>query len=224
MNLKKLWVSCAICLVVIMLFGSVMILLPGTVNAEGYENNKELNAPSTNETLLPENTQKEEIAPSEPPEENPGKNIPIIEKVEGVEIFPSEPAVESWHHPLTKQTWISSPFGMRLHPVFGYYRMHNGVDLTGWYGDKIVAARSGRVIKAAYQANGAGYYVTIDHGDGYITEYMHMTRYIVKVGDYVLAGELIGYMGSTGASTGPHLHFGMMYNGAYVDPEDYIDF
>ena len=68
----------------------------------------------------------------------------------------------------------------------------------------------------------AGNYVSINHGDGYSSIYMHMTRYVVSYGQKVSQGQLIGYMGSTGASTGPHLHFGISYNGTYVNPANYM--
>lgn len=131
--------------------------------------------------------------------------------------------VEVWQCPLVKDTFVSSPYGMRLHPVYGYYKMHNGVDLRSKYGDHIVAARSGVVITAKYSSSG-GYYVEIDHGDGFVTQYMHMSKYIVKVGQEVTAGELLGYVGNTGVSTSAHLHFGMKYEGSHVDPEDYMEF
>jgi murein DD-endopeptidase MepM/ murein hydrolase activator NlpD len=85
-----------------------------------------------------------------------------------------------------------------------------------------VATRAGRVFFVGYQENGAGNYVWIDHGDGYNTIYMHMTRYIVKKDQFVQAGEIIGYVGTTGRSTGYHLHFGVRYNGSWVDPLNYI--
>lgn len=132
-------------------------------------------------------------------------------------------AVESWRCPLVRDTYISSPFGMRLHPVYGYYKMHNGVDLNSDYGDVIVAARSGVVIKAKYHY-ASGYYVEIDHGDGYVTQYMHMSKFAVSVGQEVKAGEVIGYVGNTGVSTAAHLHFGMLFEGKFVNPADYIDF
>jgi murein DD-endopeptidase MepM/ murein hydrolase activator NlpD len=69
----------------------------------------------------------------------------------------------------------------------------------------------------------AGYHVKIDHGDGFVSICMHMTHYIVKKGDTVEAGQVIGYMGSTGTSTGNHLHFGITYKGNYVNPAKYID-
>ena len=116
---------------------------------------------------------------------------------------------------------VTSVFGWRLHPVHGYYRMHNGVDLACSQGTPIYAARSGQVTTATYSGD-AGYYVSINHGDGFASVYMHMTHYVVKSGNYVSQGQLIGYVGSTGASTGPHLHFGISYNGTYVNPMKYI--
>ena len=117
---------------------------------------------------------------------------------------------------------VSSPFGYRYHPISGKWKMHNGVDLTGTQGTPIVATRSGYVTTAAYQAGGAGYYVSLSHGDGFGSIYMHMTHYVVSYGQYVEAGQVIGYMGTTGGSTGVHLHFGISYNGVYVNPAEYI--
>lgn len=118
---------------------------------------------------------------------------------------------------------LSSPFGMRWHPVNGGWKMHNGVDF-GVGCTPIYATRAGVVIIATtYQNPSAGYYVTIDHGDGYRSVYMHMCkRPYVKVGDFVGAGHVIGCVGSTGWSTGSHLHFGISYNGKYVNPMDYV--
>lgn len=120
-------------------------------------------------------------------------------------------------------TAFTSPFGYRYHPLSGVWKMHNGVDLAGPTGTPIKATRSGYVTVAAFQYGGAGNYVALSHGDGYGSIYMHMTHYIVSVGQYVEAGQVIGYMGSTGGSTGPHLHFGISYNGTYVNPADYIN-
>ena len=131
------------------------------------------------------------------------------------------PSSSGWVSPLPYYT-LTSPFGMRLHPVLGYYRMHNGVDMSAAQGTPIYAARSGKVTVASYQAGGAGNYVSINHGDGFSSIYMHMTHYIVSVGQYVTAGQVIGYVGSTGISTGPHLHFGISYNGTYVNPMNYL--
>lgn len=117
---------------------------------------------------------------------------------------------------------ITSPFGYRWHPLSGIWKMHNGIDMAGASGTPIRATRSGYVTVAAFQYGGAGNYVALSHGDGFGSIYMHMTHYIVRVGQYVEAGEVIGYMGTTGGSTGVHLHFGISYNGVYVNPADYI--
>ena len=118
--------------------------------------------------------------------------------------------------------WVlTSPFGGRIHPIYGDYRMHYGVDLAGATGTPIYATRSGTVTAASYNGS-AGYYVSINHGDGYSSIYMHMTHYVVSYGQHVNQGQIIGYMGSTGGSTGPHLHFGISYNGVYVNPANYM--
>jgi len=127
----------------------------------------------------------------------------------------------TWLIPIS-YTHFSSPFGYRIHPIHGDWRFHYGVDLSAPEGTPIYASRSGVVNVAAYEAGGAGYYVNIDHKDGFMTRYMHMTHFIVSPGQYVYAGQVIGYCGSTGGSTGPHLHFGVYYNGVAVNPADYI--
>ncbi len=127
----------------------------------------------------------------------------------------------TWFTP-TKNYVITSPFGLREDP-FTHKRVgHNGLDLAAPKDTPIYASRAGLVTFAGYQENGAGNYVWINHGDGYRTIYMHMTRYIVQMGQHVEAGEIIGYVGTTGRSTGYHLHFGVDLNGTWVDPQNYI--
>ena len=131
------------------------------------------------------------------------------------------PSNASWVYPVSGAR-LTSPFGMRLHPVLGYNRMHNGIDLAASQGTPIYATRAGKVTRTAYQAGGAGNYVSINHLDGFSSIYMHMTHYVVSEGQTVAQGQLIGYVGSTGISTGPHLHFGRSYAGTYVNPLAYI--
>jgi len=131
------------------------------------------------------------------------------------------PSSASWINPVAGAR-LTSPFGMRLHPVLKYYRMHNGIDLACAQGTPIYATRAGTVTRTAYQAGGAGNYVSINHLDGFASIYMHMTHYVVSAGQSVSQGQLIGYVGSTGISTGPHLHFGVSYAGVYVNPLAYI--
>ena len=131
------------------------------------------------------------------------------------------PSDASWISPVSGYT-VTSPFGMRVHPVLGVSRMHNGIDMACAQGTPIYATRAGKVTVASYQAGGAGNYVSINHLDGFASIYMHMTHYVVSAGQTVSQGQLIGYVGSTGLSTGPHLHFGVSYAGTYVNPLAYI--
>ena len=119
--------------------------------------------------------------------------------------------------------YLSSPYGMRDHPIEGIRKFHHGVDLAAPEGTPIYASRSGRVTAATY-GSANGYYVTINHGDGFTTMYLHMTHYTVSAGQWVEAGQKIGECGNTGASKGNHLHFGVYYNGSSVNPAEYIDF
>lgn len=118
-------------------------------------------------------------------------------------------------------TSITSPFGYRESPTTGASTYHQGVDLdtgTGW---SVVASRGGVVTIAGFSSS-AGNYVQIDHGDGFRSVYMHLSSYSVSVGQIVSAGQYIGATGSTGISTGDHLHFGISLNGVYVNPCNYV--
>ena len=126
----------------------------------------------------------------------------------------------SWLVPCSYKM-VSSPFGFRESPTTGASTYHQGVDLAANAGTPIVASRGGTVTVAGY-SNSAGYYVTINHGDGFSSIYMHMTNYIVSSGQKVNQGQTIGYVGKTGIATGNHLHFGIALNGAYVNPCNYV--
>ena len=117
-------------------------------------------------------------------------------------------------------TYITSRQGPRVHPVTGEYKNHGGTDIGASYGSAIYAADSGTVVRSADGWNGGwGNYVMIDHGNGMQTLYAHMSSRAVSVGQTVSRGQTIGYVGSTGMSTGPHLHFEMYINGSRVDPQ-----
>ena len=119
---------------------------------------------------------------------------------------------------------LSSKFGYRTHPVYGDWRIHNGVDLSNKSGTPIYATRSGVVVGSSYD-DSSGHHVVINHLDGYKSYYLHLSKpSSLKVGDVVLVGDYVGPMGSTGVSTGPHLHFGVRFNGEFVDPMDFIGY
>ena len=126
----------------------------------------------------------------------------------------------SWLRPCS-YTYMSSPFGFRTSPTAGASSYHQGVDLAAPANTPVYATRSGIVTTTTY-SNSAGYYVTINHGDGFSSIYMHLNNYVVSAGQAVSAGQLIGYVGRTGIATGYHLHFGIAYNGAYVNPCAYV--
>jgi murein DD-endopeptidase MepM/ murein hydrolase activator NlpD len=112
---------------------------------------------------------------------------------------------------------MSSTFGMRRHPILGYTRMHAGVDFAARYGSPIYAVTDG-VISYAGRHGGHGNYVRIEHGSGLATGYAHMSRIAAAPGQRVRRGQVIGYVGSTGLSTGPHLHYELYRNGQVVNP------
>ncbi len=113
---------------------------------------------------------------------------------------------------------ITSPYGMRKHPILRKYKLHTGVDIGADKGASIVAANSGTVIMAHYDNSGYGKMVVIDHGGGITTLYAHASKICVSVGQTVKAGEVIAKVGSTGLSTGNHLHFEVRVNGETKNP------
>ena len=166
--------------------------------------------PETTKPLPPSQTKPTEA--TEPEDDEDSEDSEDGEK---------ETVSESWMVPIN-YTAVTSSFGMRDDPLNpGNQRYHYGVDLAAPTGTPIYASRSGTVTTASYNGS-SGYYVQIDHGDGYRSIYMHMTHFVVSAGQRVSRGEVIGYCGSTGGSTGPHLHFGISLNGTYVNPANYI--
>ena len=123
--------------------------------------------------------------------------------------------------PLASYTRVSDDYGMRIHPILGIQQLHNGVDFAAPKGTAIYAAYDGVVVAATYSGT-MGNYVMIDHGDGLYTIYMHASQLYVEKDDIVVRGETIAAVGSTGRSTGNHLHFSVRLNGAYTSPWNYI--
>lgn len=117
--------------------------------------------------------------------------------------------------------WVSSRFGKRTDPFTGKQEYHRGIDFAGQRGSNVVAVAGG-VITQAKKSSGYGNLVEIDHGNGYVTRYGHNQDMKVSVGDTIKKGEVVAKMGSTGRSTGPHVHFEVLKNGVHVDPMKFI--
>ncbi|MCG9968369.1 peptidoglycan DD-metalloendopeptidase family protein [Pelotomaculum terephthalicicum JT] len=120
--------------------------------------------------------------------------------------------------PSAASDYVTSFFGTRLHPILGVYKTHSGIDIGAGYGTAILAVADGVVTTAAYDAGGYGNYLIIDHGNGNMTLYAHMSQMSASTGQTVKQGQTIGFVGSTGLSTGPHLHFEIFIDGTRVDP------
>lgn len=125
----------------------------------------------------------------------------------------------TWPCPASSR--ITSAFGSRTSPTEGASSNHKGIDIGAATGTNIVASAAGTVVVSTYSYS-AGNYVMINHGGGVYTVYMHASKLLVSVGDTVKQGQVIAKVGSTGYSTGPHLHFGIRVNGTYVNPSQYV--
>lgn len=120
-----------------------------------------------------------------------------------------------------KKGWMSSRYGWRTDPFHGKRAWHNGVDFAGAQGADVIATAAG-VVTSSGDHKGYGQFVEIDHGDGFVTRYAHNEKNLVAAGDLVKKGQVIAKMGSTGRSTGPHVHFEVFKHGRSVDPASYI--
>ena len=117
---------------------------------------------------------------------------------------------------------ISSYYGMRIHPIYGYWKMHKGIDIGASYGTDILSSADGVVTLVADDKDGYGLYIVVYHGDGISTLYAHCSKIIAKVGQSVKQGQVIALVGDTGASTSPHIHYEVRVNGAHTDPLKYV--
>ncbi len=118
--------------------------------------------------------------------------------------------------------WVASPFGRRIDPYTHRWKMHEGIDIAGRFGTPVVASADGEVAKVAVDRGGYGHFILLDHGDSVETLYGHLAQVIVEPGDPVRRGDVIAYMGSTGRSTGPHVHYEVRVAGTHRNPMDYM--
>ncbi len=138
---------------------------------------------------------------------------------------PSNISKKGWAWPVPySNSYISSPYGYRNDPISGVYKFHSGIDITmpGAYGKNLVAVKAGTVIRAVHSGSGYGNYIMIDHGGGFVSLYGHCSKLAVKVGDKVSQSQVVAYIGSSGYSTGPHVHFEIRYNGTKQNPSHYV--
>jgi len=144
--------------------------------------------------------------------------VHLAEKKE--KLYASIPAIQ----PISNKQLIAlaSGFGLRIHPVYKVKKMHNGIDFAASIGTPVYATADGSVTKVEVRFSGYGKMVEIDHGFGYRTRYAHMHDFAVKKGQHVKRGDLIGYVGNTGLSTAPHLHYEVFINDQRVDPVHYF--
>jgi murein DD-endopeptidase MepM/ murein hydrolase activator NlpD len=140
-----------------------------------------------------------------------------VDAVGGAGAETAEPQVVSQGMIQPVNGHVTSGYGLRRHPILGYVRMHAGIDFGAPYGSPIFAVSDG-IVSFAGRHGGHGNYVRLDHGGGIGTGYGHMSRIAVSPGMRVHAGQVIGYVGSTGLSTGPHLHYELYENGRTVNP------
>lgn len=138
-------------------------------------------------------------------------------------------AAEDYRHRMehTPSMWptqgrVTSKFGYRRSPFTRRMEFHSGIDIANSSGTPIIATASGRVVEASYR-RGWGRLIILEHGYGFRTYYAHLRGYAVEVGDTVAKGQLIGYMGNSGASTGTHLHYEVHYNGERMNPREYMN-
>ncbi len=145
----------------------------------------------------------------------------VIELAKGkAQLLASIPAIQPVSN--DKLTRIASGFNYRVHPIYKIMHFHTGIDFTAPIGTEIFATGDGKVTAVERESRGYGNHVVINHGFGYETLYAHMSRFKVSVGEKVKRGDVIGYIGSTGTSTAPHLHYEVIKNGEKINPINFF--
>jgi murein DD-endopeptidase MepM/ murein hydrolase activator NlpD len=142
------------------------------------------------------------------------KELSLKEKM-----WASRPAIQPIDN--KQLTRLHTIFGMRMHPLLGYVRPHNGLDFSAPRGTPVYATGDGTV-QMAYYSDSYGHVVYLDHDYHFETRYAHLTNYIVKEGEAIKRGQIIGYVGNTGTSAGPHLHYEVLYKGTPVNPINFF--
>lgn len=142
----------------------------------------------------------------------------IVQAKKKSEMLASIPAIQ----PCNKYTRIASGFGVRIHPILKVRKFHKGIDFAADRGTPVYAAGDGVILKTNKNLGGYGNEIVINHDFGYQTRYAHLQKFLIKRGQKIKRGQLIGYVGNTGSSTGPHLHYEVLKNGKHVNPVHYF--
>ena len=145
-----------------------------------------------------------------------GSHLRTIDPFE-IDIIPSG-------RPVSRTYQLGSVFGMRKHPILGVDKMHQGIDFPAPTGTPVLATAAGKVVKAYYGADSSSYgnHIMIWHDEEYQTKYAHLSEISVAIDQIVSEGDTIGYVGNTGRSTNAHLHYEVIRDGVFVDPEEYL--
>ena len=133
-------------------------------------------------------------------------------------MWASRPAIQPINNKDLKQ--LHTIFGMRMHPILGYVRPHNGLDFTAPHGSPVYATGDAVVMYTGFSTYGNVIY--LDHGFGFETRYAHLTRYVVEPGQVIKRGQIIGYVGNTGLSAAPHLHYEVHYKNVAINPINFF--
>ncbi len=193
--------------------------LPTTaaISANGENPQRQQITPESLEVTADPNASLQLSKPSEITKVDPDQQLRSIVSASAAKVTP-EASKGTLDFPLNTPMQINSPFGPRVAPVGGVSNFHNGLDLQAACGVNVDAAAEGTVKSAGWDNTGYGNRVVVDHGNGLETTYNHMSSVAVKVGDKVSRGQQVGSAGTTGASTGCHLHFEVQVNGETIDP------
>lgn len=160
--------------------------------------------------------------------QNYKKQMPKLENastkkpIKKFDFIDEEESISKISMPLSKRMMVTSPFGWRVHPIFGATKMHNGADFKANY-ENVYAVLDGIVLASGWDSGGGGNFIRIKHSDSFVTSYLHLSETYYKAGEFVKAGFIIAKSGNTGNSTGAHLHFSVTENGKYINPVRFLN-
>ncbi|UMQ41555.1 M23 family metallopeptidase [Chryseobacterium sp. Y16C] len=150
-------------------------------------------------------------------------NISIVKSIKKFDLINEEEPISKISMPLNRKIVVTSPFGWRVHPIFGATKLHNGADFKANY-ENVYAVLDGIVTAAGWDSGGGGNYIKVRHSGTFETSYLHLSEIYYRAGEAVKAGFIIAKSGNTGNSTGAHLHFSVTENGKYINPIRFLNY